>query len=159
MVQLRKAKGYVYIVSNPSMPGLLKIGMTNKDPKTRVKQLYTTGVPTPFVIERIYHVNNTKASGMEARVHSHLARYRVNSRREFFRIEPDEAHRKISHMLNTRGLNYRAGRALWRLFWVIIMVAAIWYIVHTGSSSEALRGVLGSLKSAFTNLLSRYSTG
>lgn len=156
MIQIRKAKGYVYIASNPSIPGLLKIGMTSKDPRERVKQLFTTSVPTPFVLQRVYHVNNTNASGMEARIHRHLSRYRVNSRREFFRIEPDEAHKKISQMLNTRGWNYRTGRALWRLFWIVLIAGAIWYIVNTGSSSEALKSVVGSLKNAAANVFRKF---
>ena len=42
-------QGYVYILSNISMPGLLKIGMTRLDPTKRVKELSSsTGVPTPF---------------------------------------------------------------------------------------------------------------
>lgn len=41
--------GYVYILSNPSMPGLLKIGMTRFDPTRRVQELSSaTGVPTQF---------------------------------------------------------------------------------------------------------------
>ena len=39
--------GYVYILSNPGMPGLLKIGMTRFDPTRRVQELSSaTGVPT-----------------------------------------------------------------------------------------------------------------
>jgi hypothetical protein len=39
----------VYVLSNSAMPGLHKIGMTDKDDRTvRMKELYTTGVPLPF---------------------------------------------------------------------------------------------------------------
>lgn len=39
----------VYVLTNPSMPGLVKIGKTTqKEVSERMTQLYTTGVPTPF---------------------------------------------------------------------------------------------------------------
>ena len=39
----------VYVLTNPAMPGLVKIGMTDRDDvKRRMSDLYTTGVPLPF---------------------------------------------------------------------------------------------------------------
>ncbi len=35
-------------MTNPSMPGLVKVGMTKKVPTLRAEFLNTTGVPTPF---------------------------------------------------------------------------------------------------------------
>ena len=43
--------GYIYCFSNQSMPGILKIGMTQRTPEERVKELFTTGVALPFNIE------------------------------------------------------------------------------------------------------------
>ena len=41
--------GYIYVMLNMSMEGLVKIGRTNRDPKAREKELsQATGVPTPF---------------------------------------------------------------------------------------------------------------
>ncbi len=41
--------GIVYLLTNPVMPGLVKIGMTTQeDIDKRMKVLYTTGVPVPF---------------------------------------------------------------------------------------------------------------
>ena len=127
MVSIRPAAGYVYLVSNPSFPGLLKIGMTSKHPDIRIKGLYNTSVPTPFVLERVYHVNKTSAYGLENRIHQHLAKHRVNPKREFFRIGVDEAHQKISTMLNTRGRNYRLRKLLKKMGSVatIILLAGL----------------------------------
>ena len=39
----------VYILTNPVMPGVVKIGKTDKEEvSARVKELFTTGVPVPF---------------------------------------------------------------------------------------------------------------
>ena len=41
---------YVYLLTNPSMPGMVKIGYTaQNDAKKRIDGLYTTGVPFPFI--------------------------------------------------------------------------------------------------------------
>ena len=38
--------GIVYLLTNPVMPGLVKIGMTTQeDIDKRMKELYTTGIP------------------------------------------------------------------------------------------------------------------
>ena len=39
--------GVIYILSNPTMPGLVKLGKTTKLP-ARLKSLNSTGVPLPF---------------------------------------------------------------------------------------------------------------
>lgn len=41
--------GIVYLLTNPAMPGLVKIGMTERDSMdARLRELYSTGVPVPF---------------------------------------------------------------------------------------------------------------
>ncbi len=41
--------GVVYVLTNPAMPGLTKIGQTTQeDIAARMSQLYSTGVPVPF---------------------------------------------------------------------------------------------------------------
>ena len=45
-------KGFVYVLSNASMPGLIKVGMTTKVPDGRAKELSSdTSTPTPFIVE------------------------------------------------------------------------------------------------------------
>ena len=80
----------VYVVSNPAMPGLVKIGYTSQaDAKDRIAQLYGTGVPVPFNIEYAARVDN--ADKVEDALHTAFAPYRINPKREFFRIEPEQA--------------------------------------------------------------------
>jgi hypothetical protein len=78
-------RGYVYLLANASMPGILKIGRTTKNPSERVAELSSaTGVPTPF--ELIYHVFTADCVAAERRTHEWLTEggYRVSSNREFF---------------------------------------------------------------------------
>ncbi|WP_331283428.1 GIY-YIG nuclease family protein [Pantoea sp. LMR881] len=77
------SKGWVYILSNPYMPGLLKVGMTTISPEVRAKELSSgTGVPAKFNVEASYFSDDPR--GDEARIHTDLAKYRVNNGREFF---------------------------------------------------------------------------
>jgi len=72
------------------MPGLVKIGLTNQeDANSRITQLYTTGVPVPFHLEFACRVEN--AEDVERALHTAFAPNRVNPKREFFRIEPEQA--------------------------------------------------------------------
>ena len=82
--------GYIYCLSNPLYNGIYKVGMTKNDPLIRQKQLYTTGVPKPFIIEFAKEVHNCHEK--EKLLHKILAKYgkRVNLKREFFRISLDE---------------------------------------------------------------------
>lgn len=42
-------EGIVYVLKNPAMPGLVKIGITTRaEVHIRMTELYTTGVPLPF---------------------------------------------------------------------------------------------------------------
>lgn len=76
---------WVYVLSNPSIPGYLKIGYTNEDPNFRAKQLSrSTGVVTDFKVEWAFNCFN--ASSLEKQVHQCLEEYRVNNQREFFNI-------------------------------------------------------------------------
>ena len=80
----------VYVVTNPAMPGLVKIGYTSQaDAKNRIAQLYGTGVPVPFDLEYAARVDN--AENVEEALHTAFAPYRINPKREFFRIEHEQA--------------------------------------------------------------------
>lgn len=76
------AKGFVYILSNAGMPGLLKIGFTTKVPTERAAELNTTGVPSPFEVE--YYCLIDEPAALEAAMHRDLASSRYTGEREFF---------------------------------------------------------------------------
>ncbi|MFJ2632172.1 GIY-YIG nuclease family protein [Streptomyces sp. NPDC087422] len=81
--------GYVYILVNSSLTDLVKIGLTRGTSKLRASDLYSTGVPTPFVVA--YDELVADCVGVERRLHEKFSHQRVNNRREFFRITPKEA--------------------------------------------------------------------
>ncbi|MDT9000924.1 GIY-YIG nuclease family protein [Paucibacter sp. APW11] len=75
--------GYVYLLINPSMPGLLKVGRTFRDSKARARELHSTGVPTPF--EVAFELFSENHEELEKKLHGHLSEFRVSGNREFFR--------------------------------------------------------------------------
>lgn len=94
MLETRDVPGYLYILSNPSFPGLLKIGMTTRLVGDRVAELgAATGVPTAFKIEAYFESSDPQAH--ETVVHNSLARGRVKGK-EFFRVELYEAMNTVS---------------------------------------------------------------
>ena len=45
-------EGSVYVLTNPAMPNMVKIGKTTRDVELRLADLYSTGVPLPFALPR-----------------------------------------------------------------------------------------------------------
>lgn len=75
--------GYVYILVNPSMPNMIKIGKTTKHPLDRVKELSAgTNVPTPFQVA--YYQPCPDIDYVEKRMHESFDSKRVKENREFF---------------------------------------------------------------------------
>jgi len=80
----------VYVLSNPAMPDIVKIGKTTQsDVEHRMSQLYSTGVPLPFKCE--YAVEVADCTKAEQALHIAFDPYRTNPRREFFDIAPEQA--------------------------------------------------------------------
>jgi hypothetical protein len=86
---------WVYILSNPTQPGLLKIGYTKKLPEERAKQISSaTGVALPYKVEWAYQCFNGEM--VEREVHHKLKAQRINSSKEFFQISLEEAKETIN---------------------------------------------------------------
>ena len=82
-------RGYVYILTNPSMPGLVKVGRTTRTPEERAAELSsTTGIPTAFLVADAFLFEDCDVA--ERLVHGKLWHRRVTTGREFFRATPDE---------------------------------------------------------------------
>lgn len=82
--------GYVYCISNPSMPGLYKVGFTSRLIEERLQEANqpNTWIPTPFVYEFFKFVANPHQK--EGTLHKILVKDRVNPNREFFRCDVDQ---------------------------------------------------------------------
>ncbi len=83
------AFGFVYVLTNPSFEGQVKIGMTTGSVDERASQLSTTGIPYKFEVYNKVRVENPEQ--LEKEVHSYLHPYRVSADREFFKISPSKA--------------------------------------------------------------------
>jgi hypothetical protein len=88
--------GYVYILKNTFMPGLVKIGFTDRDPVTRSRELSSfTGVPGRFEIVISWRVLNAQI--IEKQIHVELAS--LSKGGEFFEIDPNVAQVKVKELL------------------------------------------------------------
>lgn len=86
--------GFVYILSNPSMPNIVKIGSTERTIKERISELSSvTSLPTPFEVE--YYLLVEDPIYFEKYIHEELKDYRVNEKREFFKISVEDAIKKL----------------------------------------------------------------
>lgn len=84
--------GIVYALTNPAMPGLVKIGMTSRNNiDERMKELYGTGVPVPFECKYACKVKSSDCEKIEKALHTAFAPDRINANREFFKIKPEQA--------------------------------------------------------------------
>jgi len=92
--------GYIYILINPTLNGLVKIGKTSKTPEERAKELSSaTGVPTSFMVAYDEYFEDIDLA--ENQVHEVLKDmgHHVFPNKEFFDIPLKEA---ISVVKNTR---------------------------------------------------------
>tara|TARA_Y100001933_G_C18926215_1_gene533287 strand:- start:427 stop:1041 length:615 start_codon:yes stop_codon:yes gene_type:complete len=83
------SEGTVYVLTNPAMPGMVKIGKTIRDVSLRLADLYSTGVPLPF--ECAYAALVKDVDKTEKAFHAAFEPDRVNPKREFFNINPVQA--------------------------------------------------------------------
>jgi len=84
-------RGWVYIITNKTMPGLLKVGYSSKDPILRAKELAQTGLAHPYVVQ--YDVLVKGPKDIEQRVHKIL--YARREGKEWFRCSVNEAIKEI----------------------------------------------------------------
>ncbi|AFT95755.1 hypothetical protein AMBAS45_11450 [Alteromonas macleodii str. 'Balearic Sea AD45'] len=80
--------GYIYILVNETNPNEIKIGLS-VNPARRVKQLHSSGTAMPMYFKYLWYVPNMKLA--EEAAHEIMRGHRVNPRREFFHLVPDEA--------------------------------------------------------------------
>lgn len=89
-------KGYIYCMSNSSMPGIMKVGLTMRTPEERLKEANKSDTfkpPTMYQIEFAKYVVSPLIK--EKVLHDLLERYkeRIHPQREFFRVSSSEVRR------------------------------------------------------------------
>lgn len=87
-------KGYIYMLRNPAHElDLFKIGLTTKTVEERAKQLSGTPSPDKFVIINRWFVSDCVLA--EKLIHARLDKFRLNQKREFFKIKLEDAIKEI----------------------------------------------------------------
>lgn len=78
--------GYIYIMRQPiHEENIFKIGLTRRSSEQRSKELSNTSSADKFFIINSYHTKDCIEA--EKQIHKELERYRLTSRREFFRCD------------------------------------------------------------------------
>ncbi len=86
--------GWLYVLVNPAMPGLVKVGHTTRNPPMRAIEIGdATGVPCAFHVAWCKAVPNSEHQ--EGVVHGLLAPQRPSPNREFFFASVEEARAAI----------------------------------------------------------------
>lgn len=91
--------GYVYVISNIGSfgPGVVKIGMTRRlEPMDRVRELGDASVPFKFDVHALFFADD--AVSIEQMLHQEFAKHRINRvnlRREFFAVSPQDVLEKL----------------------------------------------------------------
>lgn len=102
----KREKGYIYILTNQSFnrSNWIKIGYS-EDVQKRVNELSNTSVPLPYEVYATYEV--PASQGMDKKIHSIIEKLnpalRINSKREFFEIEPWDAYDILYNMAVLHG--------------------------------------------------------
>lgn len=85
----------IYVLTNEAMPNIVKIGLTTDNVESRINQLSSsTSVPLPF--ECYFAAEVADCSKLEKTLHQLFAEYRINPKREFFKIDPEKVVLAIS---------------------------------------------------------------
>jgi hypothetical protein len=92
-------KGFVYILSNSSMPNKVKVGKSIKVPTERAKELGTTGVPTSFEVQ--YYAFFDDMDEAEKRAHNTLSQF--HHAKEFFDTDVPTA----IHAIESVGISFQ----------------------------------------------------
>ena len=152
MKEKRRPIGHLYVLSNPAMPGILKIGFTDRPQvEERVEELSrSTSVPLPFEVEYDQIVENPLQ--YERLLHARLDKYRVSSDKEFFRLDRLEALETINEVLfGSKTINIK--KELEHILALHQKFPDMWTKDSTQHAS-AIKEVLASIETTHSNIKS-----
>jgi hypothetical protein len=105
----RHVAGYVYVATNALMPGLVKAGRTQTSVDDRLRSLYSTGVPCPFVAEKIrFFVDCFSAEASFFKTLESVGTRCGN--REFFQVDPKVASELLEELYGRQHQPSKSGR-------------------------------------------------
>ncbi len=86
------SKGYIYIMTNPALNGMVKIGYAS-DVEQRRKQLSTTALPYEYEVYATYETSgNLEDKKLHRMIDNLNPDLRVTKNREFFIMTPEQAY-------------------------------------------------------------------
>ena len=136
LMNAKKNTGFIYILTNPSYIGCVKIGKTARMPGYRAAELSSSsGVPTPFSVVYSRLVDNH--SEIENKIHKALKDLRRSGDREFFDLDATKAKEQVEEIINARfcaeydGTTYRQKQeAIWAIFFDWLKIPYDYYITE-----------------------------
>lgn len=85
-VENKKFNGFIYVLNNPSLKGMVKIVASTKYSNEICRELSSTAsIPTPFNV--VYHLPSINPFKVESIVHTILDGYRVCKDSDFFKVD------------------------------------------------------------------------
>lgn len=97
---------HVYILTNRSMPNMIKIGMTTRTVTERAREISkATGVPTPWI--PVFDYECYRSDLLEAELHEYFSECRVSNDREMFNIDVITVQNTI------RDIGFKYSTAMW----------------------------------------------
>lgn len=97
------AKGYIYIMTNPALKDMVKIGYA-ADVESRRKQLSTTALPYEY---EIYATYETSGKLEDKKLHKMIDNLnpdlRISKNREFFILSPEDAYELLESIATISG--------------------------------------------------------
>lgn len=106
--------GYVYVLTNAGLnwqgKPLVKIGYTKAGRggypgiEKRLRELDNTSVPFPFY--EYYKCQTVNYKKLEKIMHNHFREFRVNPKKEYFLIDPEEVKKALQESANVRSCNF-----------------------------------------------------
>lgn len=98
------SKGYIYIMTNPALKDMVKIGYAS-DVETRRKQLSTTALPYEYEVYATYETSgNLEDKKLHKMIDNLNPDLRVSKNREFFVMSPEEAYELLESIATISGI-------------------------------------------------------
>ena len=100
-LETKKIKvGWIYVMSNPDIPGLIKVGYTTTSIEKRARELAGTGVPRAFQVK--YSLQVAEPYNVEKKVHQKLNKHHHG--KEWFKCNVTEAITVIKEVVGNKTL-------------------------------------------------------